>query len=70
MILVSIFGLWQGVNTSNLWTIAIASAIGLSALGLVVLFLVRRYFQNAHDVNKASETMTPRAENPHPLPES
>ena len=64
MILVSIFGLWQGVNTSNLWTIAIASAIGLSALGLVVLFLVRRYFQNAHDVNKASETMTPRAENP------
>ena len=64
MILVSIFGLWQGVNTSNLWTIAIASAIGLSALGLVVLFLVRRYFQNAHDVNNASETMTPRAENP------
>jgi PAS domain S-box-containing protein len=64
MISLLIFGIWQGASTPNLWTVAIASAVGLFALGLVVLFFVRRYFQNVRDAHKQTETMTPRAENP------
>lgn len=57
------FAAIQGVRTPNLWTVAIASAVGLFVFGLIVLFFVRRYFQNTREPEKESSS-APRAENP------
>src|SRR6266478_1520799 len=48
----------------NLWAFGVASAVGLTAIALVVLFLVRRYFQNAGNAHKVEEPQAPRTQNP------
>src|SRR5712664_1200800 len=48
----------------NLWAFGVASAVGLTAIALVVLFLVRRYFQNARNAHKVEEPQAPRTQNP------
>ena len=53
----------QATPPSNLWAI-IAAALGLFAIGLFILFLVKRSFQNARSANKEEPSQTPRVENP------
>ena len=48
----------------NLWAFGVASAVGLTAIALVVLFLVRRYFRNARNAHKVEEPQAPRTQNP------
>src|SRR5256885_1831268 len=56
--------LWQSTKTPNLWPVAFASAVGLFAAGLVVLFFVRRFFQNTRDARQKTPEAVTRAENP------
>src|SRR5256885_15725313 len=56
--------LWQSTKTPNLWPVAFASAVGLFAAGLVVLFFVRRFFQNTRDARQKTPEAATRAENP------
>src|SRR5438874_8645506 len=64
MIPFSIFAMWQSTKTPNLWPVAFASAVGLFAAGLVVLFFVRRFFQNTRDARQKTPEAATRAENP------
>jgi PAS domain S-box-containing protein len=48
----------------NLWPIALGAAIGLLAVGLVVLFWVRRVFQSTRDRQKSDVSGAPRTQNP------
>ena len=55
----------QSTEPPNLWALGIASGVGLLVVTLVVLFLVRRYFQNARNGHKEQEEpQTPRTQNP------
>jgi PAS domain S-box-containing protein len=55
----------QPTEPPNLWALGIASGVGLLVVALVVLFLVRRYFQNARNRHKEQEEpQTPRTQNP------
>ena len=54
----------QTAKPPNLWAFGVASAVGLSAIALVVLYLVRRYFQNARRAHKIEEPQAPRTQNP------
>jgi two-component system sensor histidine kinase HydH len=55
----------QSTEPPNLWALGIASGVGLLVVALVVLFLVRRYFQNARNGQKEQEEpQTPRTQNP------
>src|SRR5229473_507965 len=54
----------QTAKPPNLWAFGVASAVGLSAIALVVLYLVRRYFQNARSAHKIEEPQAPRTQNP------
>jgi PAS domain S-box-containing protein len=54
----------QATKPPNLWAIGIAAALGLFAIALVVLYLVKRSFQNARNVHKEEASQTPRVENP------
>jgi signal transduction histidine kinase len=52
-------------NTQNIWAIALAAAVGLFAITLAVLFLVRRFFQNTREEQRqALLTPAPSVENP------
>src|SRR5260370_24681990 len=55
---------WRTANATNLWGFGGASAVGLTAIAVVVLFLVRRYFQNARNAHKVQEPQAPRTQNP------
>jgi PAS domain S-box-containing protein len=48
----------------NLWALGIAAGVGLLIVALVVLFLLRRSFQNARGGPKKTEPQTPRTQNP------
>ena len=48
----------------NLWPFAVGSGIGLFVITLVVMFLVKRSFQNARNPDKEEPSPTPRVENP------
>jgi PAS domain S-box-containing protein len=55
------------LNTSkppNLWIFGFGSVIGLFVVALVVLFLVRRFFQGPRDAHKDEESQAPRTQNP------
>jgi two-component system nitrogen regulation sensor histidine kinase GlnL len=54
----------QSAKPPNLWTIGIAAALGLFAIALVVLYLVKRSFQSAGNAHKEEASPTPRVENP------
>lgn len=54
----------QVTKPANLWPIGIAAALGLFAIALVVLYLVKRSFQNARSAHKEEAAQTPRVENP------
>src|SRR5260370_33039261 len=59
-----IFGALQSAKTPSLWVFGLGSAVGLFAIGLVVLFFVRRYFLNVRDTHKETPSAAPRTENP------
>jgi PAS domain S-box-containing protein len=54
----------QADKPPNLWAFGVASGVGLFAIVLVVLFLVRRYFTNARDAHKEEEPQTSHTQNP------
>src|SRR3979490_2441026 len=54
----------QTAKPPNLWAVGIGSAVGLFVIALTVLFLVRRYFQNARNTRKEEPSQTPRTQNP------
>jgi PAS domain S-box-containing protein len=55
----------QASKPPNLWAFGVASAVGLFVIIKVVLFLVRRYFQNVRNTHKEEEeSQTPRTQNP------
>src|SRR3984893_5647425 len=54
----------QTAKPPNLWVFGFGSAIGLFAIALVVLFLVRRYFQGARNAHKDEDSPAPRTQNP------
>ncbi|HXN51777.1 MAG TPA: ATP-binding protein [Candidatus Acidoferrum sp.] len=54
----------QTTNPPNLWPFGVGSAVGLFAIALVVLYLVRRHFQGARNAHKEEESQPPRTQNP------
>ena len=48
----------------NLWSFGAGAAVGVFVVGLVVLFLVRRYLRNARNARKDESSETPRTQNP------
>src|SRR4030088_2648218 len=54
----------QTAKPPNLWAVGIGSAVGLFVIALTVLFLVRRYFQNARNARKEEPSQTPGTQNP------
>jgi PAS domain S-box-containing protein len=54
----------QTAKPPNLWVFGFGSAVGLFAVALVVLFLVRRYFQGARNAHKEDDSPAPRTQNP------
>src|SRR6202171_542570 len=54
----------QNTNPPNLWPFGVGSAVGLFAIALVVLYLVRRHFQGARNAHKEEESQPPRTQNP------
>jgi len=59
-----IFAVLQGAKAPNLWVFGLGSAVGLFAIALVVLSLVRRYFLSARDAHKEAPPAATRTENP------
>jgi PAS domain S-box-containing protein len=54
----------QTTKPPNLWAFGVGSAVGLFVVALVVLFLVRRYFQNVRSTHKEEVSQTPGTQNP------
>ncbi|HEY4816637.1 MAG TPA: hypothetical protein VIH67_04355, partial [Candidatus Acidoferrum sp.] len=54
----------QTTKPPNLWAFGVGSAVGLFVVAVVVLLLVRRYFQNARRTDKEVASQTPRTQNP------
>src|SRR6202048_217616 len=54
----------QTAKPPNLWVFGFGSAVGLFAIALVVLFLVRRYFQGSRNPHKDEDSPAPRTQNP------
>jgi len=53
----------QVAKSPNLWPIAFGTAVGLFAVGLLVLFFVRRAFQSTRPTEQEDTAAAPRAEN-------
>jgi two-component system nitrogen regulation sensor histidine kinase GlnL len=60
----SMFAALQASKPPNLWAFGAAAAVGLFAMTLVVLFLVKRSFQNARNAHKEEDSQAPRVVNP------
>jgi two-component system sensor histidine kinase HydH len=54
----------QATTPPNLWAFGVAAAVGLLIIVLVVMFLVRRYFEKARGGHKEEDPQTPRTQNP------
>ena len=54
----------QADKPPNLWAFGVASAAGLSAIALVVLYVVRRYFHNVRTAHKVDEPQASPTQNP------
>src|SRR5467141_3621669 len=59
----TIFAMLQASKPANLSALGIGAAVGVFLVGLLVLFLARRYFR-ARDARKEEPSQTPRTENP------
>jgi len=59
----TIFAMLQASKPANLSAFGIGAAVGVFLVGLVVLFLARRYFR-ARDARKEEPSQTPRTQNP------
>src|SRR5438309_5745727 len=58
-----IFATLQATEPPRLSAIGIGAAVGVFLIGLVVLFLVRRYFQNARGAREEKSSQTPGTQN-------
>src|SRR5260370_11248251 len=57
--------LQAGNNAQHLWMIAAGMGIGLLAVMGIVVYLMRKFFQNRHDEHKEEfKTSAPSTENP------
>lgn len=54
----------QADKPPNLWAFGVASAAGLSAIALLVLYVVRRYFHNVRTAHKVDEPQASHTQNP------
>ena len=54
----------QAPRTPNLWIFGVGAAVGLFVIALVVLFLVKRSFQNARSARTEVSSEAPRVQNP------
>jgi len=54
----------QAGKPPNLWAFGIGSAIALLVIGLIVLFVIRRHFRNAHSEHQVVNAETPGTQNP------
>src|SRR6266849_818703 len=59
----TIFAMLQASKPANLSAFGIGAAVGVFLVGLVVLFLARRYF-HARNARKEEASQTPRTQNP------
>src|SRR5712672_841427 len=59
----TIFAMLQASKPANLSAFGIGAAVGVFLVGLVVLFLARRYFR-ARDARKEEPSQAPRTQNP------
>src|SRR5712672_3442807 len=59
----AIFATLQASRPANLSAFGIGAAVGVFLVGLIVLFLARRYFR-ARDARKEEPSQTPRTQNP------
>jgi PAS domain S-box-containing protein len=59
-----ILALLQSAKPPNLWAVGAGTAVGLFAVGFVVLFLVRRYFKHMRNSDKREPAEPQRAQNP------
>jgi len=59
----TIFAMLQASKPANLSAFGIGAAVGVFLVGLLVLFLARRYFR-ARDARKEEPSQTPRTQNP------
>lgn len=59
-----IFATLQASKPPNLPAFGIRAAIGVFLVGIVVLFLARRYFQNARSTREGKSSQTPGTQNP------
>jgi PAS domain S-box-containing protein len=60
----TIFAALQAGKPANLSAFGIGAVVGVFIVGLVVLFLARRYFQNARNARKEEPSEAPRTQNP------
>src|ERR1700732_802360 len=54
----------QTTKPPGWWAFGVGSAVGLLAVAIVVLFVVRRYFRNARNAHKEEAPQTPGTQNP------
>jgi len=54
----------QANKPPNLWSFGAGAAVGVFVVGLIVLFLVRRYLRNGRNARKDESSETPRTQNP------
>jgi PAS domain S-box-containing protein len=60
----TIFATLQASKPQNLSAFGLGAAVGVFVVGLVVLFLVRRYFRSARNARKEEPAQTPLTQNP------
>ena len=60
----TIFATLQASQPQNLSAFGLGAAVGVFVVGLVVLFLVRRYFRSARNARKEEPAQTPLTQNP------
>src|SRR3984893_5438705 len=59
-----IFAAWQSDGTQNAWTVAIVAAVLLFGIVGIILYLIRRFFQDEREERERSLAAAPRTENP------
>ena len=59
-----IFAAWQSDGTQNVWTVAIVAAVLLFGIVGLILYLIRRFFQDEREEHGRGLGAAPRTENP------
>jgi len=60
----TIYATLQASKAQNLSAFGVGAAVGVFVVGLVMLFLVRRYYQNARSARREESSEAPRTQNP------